>query len=337
MELPTACFEGLQLVSVETIFSHLESAGFNAVRIPLSYDGFMRDRPTTPQCVSNFANPELQGLSYRGLLEKVIKHAASQNVLVLLDLHRLNSSEWPTDGMWYSSAVSERNVLNFWELAAQAFGDRRKYWNVMGADIFNEPHGATAWGPWKSFVEESAARIFRYAPHWTILAQGVGNDVGSLEFPAFWAENLAPAVSDPPRLRDEPRKLVLSPHVYGKWERCDWYSVEATKIAFAVANDDVTTQHLPSLASECVEIGERFASQDHRSLTSHTFRCPHSHLICLLFGRSILDMQGKSTRRQLPLECVGKNKALLCRIVALSISAVAYVLRAFEIRCLHPR
>lgn len=79
-----------------------------------------------------------------------------------------------------------------------------------------KPHGAETWTSWKDFAELAGNRILSLAPSWVIFVEGVGTLPGAPRpEPVFWAENLAPSLDDPPSLTDS-RKLVLSPHVYGK-------------------------------------------------------------------------------------------------------------------------
>lgn len=80
-----------------------------------------------------------------------------------------------------------------------------------------KPHGAEDWASWRSFVELAGNRILDLAPRWVIVAEGVGNlPKAPRPVPVFWAENLAPSVDDAPVLSN-PKKLVMSPHVYGMY------------------------------------------------------------------------------------------------------------------------
>jgi endoglucanase len=191
--------------------------GFNAIRVPMALDLYTKNSAVDPSHLSTFANPELSNARFRDVLDRLIQQAAARDILILLDLHRLKAAKWPTDGLWYSNDTSEDDVLGFWNSVAERFSDRALYWNIIGADIFNEPHGAKNWGDWKNFVERASVAVASHAPSWLILAEGVGNDAGQVKEPVFWAENLHPAYSDSPIVRPDRRKLVLSPHVYGTW------------------------------------------------------------------------------------------------------------------------
>jgi endoglucanase len=217
MEHELHCLEGLDRNSLSNILGTLVSHDFNALRIPLALDNFNRDRLLGSNAISTFANPDLTSVTYRQLLRLVVERAAEHNILVLLDLHRLDSRTWPSDGKWYNKDTSMNDVIVFWEKLATDFRDQ---WNVIGADVINEPHGAESWHAWREFAERAGNRILSVAPRWLVFVEGVGNLPDAPQrAPVFWAENLAPSVADPPALRD-PRKLVLSPHVYGTFSLC---------------------------------------------------------------------------------------------------------------------
>jgi hypothetical protein len=60
-----------------------------------------------------FVDGELQGMSGRDLLNHVITKAAQYNILVMLDLHRLNDQFIPQ--LWYSDEHSVDDVLTGWD------------------------------------------------------------------------------------------------------------------------------------------------------------------------------------------------------------------------------
>lgn len=134
-EGPTNCLEGLEKNSLDNILDIVATHNFNALRIPLAFDKW-RTNPLIPtKSISAFANPDLKHLPYRKLIRVVIERAASKNILILLDIHRLDATVWPSDGKWFSADVTAENLISMWEELAREFGSQ---WNVMGADIFNE-------------------------------------------------------------------------------------------------------------------------------------------------------------------------------------------------------
>lgn len=94
-------------------------------RTPLTLVACLRspvkaDASTPPVCVpvgvqvdGPFVDGELQGMSGRDLLNHVITKAAKYNILVMLDLHRLNDQFIPQ--LWYSEEHSVDDVLKGWD------------------------------------------------------------------------------------------------------------------------------------------------------------------------------------------------------------------------------
>lgn len=134
-EGPTHCLEGLNKNSLGNILDVVARHNFNALRLPLAFDKWKKNPLIASTAISSFANPDLKRLPYRKLVRAVIERAASKNILVLLDMHRLDASIWPSDGKWFSSDVSPENLIGMWEELAREFGSQ---WNVIGADVFNE-------------------------------------------------------------------------------------------------------------------------------------------------------------------------------------------------------
>lgn len=135
MEGTTHCFEGLDKNSLSNVLALLKEHRFNAIRVPIALDNFLRDPVVEGGSISTFANPNLKLVTYRELLRIFVKRAADHDILVLLDLHRLEAKRWPTDGLWYSDSVAVESVIGAWERLATDFASE---WNVLGADIYNE-------------------------------------------------------------------------------------------------------------------------------------------------------------------------------------------------------
>jgi endoglucanase len=74
--------------------------------------------------------------------------AAHAGMLVLFDMHRIQSNVWPDPvGLWYRETPENSTDVNVPLMAAWSIVLRRfcSHWNVFGVDIFNEPWGAE-WG-----------------------------------------------------------------------------------------------------------------------------------------------------------------------------------------------
>jgi aryl-phospho-beta-D-glucosidase BglC (GH1 family) len=99
--------------------------------------------------------------------------------------------------------------------------------NIIGIDIFNEPHDYT-WAEWKSLTEQAYTAINAVNPNILLFVQGVGTNAGTQDgTPATvtpvphgvaatnpnWGENLFEAGTNPLTVPKE--RVVFSPHTYG--------------------------------------------------------------------------------------------------------------------------
>ena len=153
------------------------------------------------------ASPELGGLTFLDMLEVLVDGASNNGLLVLFDLHRLKSTRWPDDGLWYTAGVSMNEVKAVWDTMQARFCNR---WNVIGADLLNEPHGAK-WGEWANAATDLGNFVLSKCQRWLVFVEGVAHE-GKSRSEFFWGENLEGAAHSPVRLSTA-NKLVYSPHV----------------------------------------------------------------------------------------------------------------------------
>lgn len=71
---------------------------------------------------------------------ELAKAAAKENVLMMLTAHRLFPADWPGKGLWYDDTYTENIQMQLWGMLAKELCSQ---WNVIGVDLFNEPHKAT--------------------------------------------------------------------------------------------------------------------------------------------------------------------------------------------------
>ena len=83
-------------------------------------------------------------MTRRQLMNHFVEKAAAYNMLVLLDMHRLNDQFIPQ--LWYSDDHPIDDVLSGWDTV---LGDLKKHWNVFAVDLKNEPFGVATWGTCK--------------------------------------------------------------------------------------------------------------------------------------------------------------------------------------------
>ena len=213
-----AMVDGLWEHPIAYYMSKLSALGINALRLPVAVDNVLLDpRPTT----SAWRDAEAARSRALGALKLLVRRAASAGILVLLDMHRLVGSIWPEPGgLWFNELVPEAAVHAAWRrLAALLCAE----WNVMGADLFNEPHRAR-WGggdarlDWAAAAERLGATVQKHCARWLVFVQGVADYRHAEEgrpSQFYWGENMQNATARPLRL-ERRNKLVYSPHVYGR-------------------------------------------------------------------------------------------------------------------------
>lgn len=209
-----AVVDGLWQRPLDAYLDFIAANQFNAIRVPLAYNHLLLN-PTPSESLLS-ANPGLVGLDMFQLLTLIVEHAAARGILILLDLHRLDSNVWPDpQGLWYSSSVSMEALQRMWDLLAKRFCG---HWNVMGADLFNEPHGGT-WATgdtatdWNLAAEQLATGVLDRCSRWLVFVEGIGQS-GRKMPEYFWGENLSGVRRKPLHLA-QPGKVVYSPHLYG--------------------------------------------------------------------------------------------------------------------------
>ena len=204
-EEPEMAPNGLWVHSMAWYLELIKQNGFNAIRVPFALDNVQRNLVPDVNMIS--ASPELGGLHFLDMLEELVDGAAANGLLVLFDLHRLQSTHWPDDGLWYTAGVSTDDVKSVWDTMQARFCNR---WNVIGADLFNEPHGAK-WGDWAKAASDIGNSVLSKCDRWLVFVEGVAHE-GKKGSEFFWGENLEGAAHSPVRL-NKANKLVYSPHV----------------------------------------------------------------------------------------------------------------------------
>ena len=237
--------------SLASVAAWLKQQGFNAVRIPFAADAVVTPRH---KCLENGnmggireQNPQLLVMSYVQQIQEVVKVAGNAGLLVLLDAHVVNAGVWPDGGKVDKTG---RTILtNAWQTLAEALCDPERYWNVIGADLKNEPY-SMFWGTppaalmnvgngyseddrWDTLATDLGSLVHRACPRWLSFVQGVGhcmsNDPGPCRLPSapgiqdmdistWWGENLQAAEHSKVNVGERRRgvgKTVASPHTYG--------------------------------------------------------------------------------------------------------------------------
>ena len=251
METKACVVGGAEHLPIETIAGWLKEQGFNAIRLPLAADAVLTpDHPCLlegDRASLRLHNTVLGSLDYVSQIGEVVHAAGDAGLLVLLDMHVLVAGHWPDGGV--VGGVGKKQLFDAWDRLADTFCDPNEYWNVMGADLKNEPYGMW-WGPesgndpsadpspmrWDTLATELGRRVHSRCQRWVTLVEGVGHcrdphptagctrpSAGShqdmdMKAGTWWGENLQAAAAAPVRLLESSshvQKVVYSPHTYG--------------------------------------------------------------------------------------------------------------------------
>lgn len=221
MEEENHVFGGLADTPADAMLKLAVDNNFNAIRVPLAYNNW-RNNPDIGTGIDHLMNSLISigdgHFYYLELLDKMIEMSGKKNILILLDLHRLNSAESELSGLWYSRTVSEDDVVDFWRKVCDRY---YRTWNVMGVDITNEPYkglwdNSKSPNNWKRAAERITNAVHAKCPHWLVMIEGVGKHAETLTDQPFWGENIH-AMKHARLAVQFPKKVALSPHVYGKF------------------------------------------------------------------------------------------------------------------------
>lgn len=225
-ETSTYTVDGLWKQPVSFFLDFLANNNFNIVRLPFSVD-LINGNYTPGSNINYYKNPQLQGLTSMQVMDYVINSAAQRGLLILLDMHSLEPDGASSNGLWYDTTHNETLVHDTWINLLIRY---QSNWNVIGADIFNEPYLAS-WGDGNNETDFSiwatkmgqdlldyGANLTPYQPQWINFVQGIAKGCG--ENACFWGENLENVKDKWITYYDDENnkilnKIVYSPHVYG--------------------------------------------------------------------------------------------------------------------------
>lgn len=219
--------EGLDRAPMDFYFNFLAQNNFNALRLPFNHKAVRQNSFIPLASFSPILNPELINVHtgtpvrYLEMLQAIADAAAKHNILVVLACDRLSADAFPGNGLWYEEhgALDEAATQDSWSRLAQALCGK---WNVVAADLMNEPHKAT-WAKndprtdWDKGATRVGNHVLNQCGRWLILVQGIymgATGDGGASKGYWWGENLWGAIKHPIAL-SIPSKLVYAPHTYG--------------------------------------------------------------------------------------------------------------------------
>lgn len=216
METETHTPHGLWQRDYKEMLAQIKSLGYNSIRLPFAVEALRSDKISGVD-FSIGANKELEGKTPLEVMDAVIQEAEKNNLLIILDSHRLNVKRIPE--LWYGDGYTEADWINVWKNLAQRYKSQK---NIIGADLKNEPHGRASWGTndlatdWRLAAERAGNAILGINPDWLIIVEGVEKNVpGQKQKNYWWGANLEGVRRYPVRLSRR-NKLVYSPHEYGQ-------------------------------------------------------------------------------------------------------------------------
>lgn len=178
MENAEPALGGLDARSLGDILDFLSDHKFNAIRVPLSADSILSNSRTNKWLVSEALNPGLRDAPYFTMLDALVEEAATRGMLILLDMHRLEAAKSKYK-LWYDAATPESEVAWAWQQVAVRYCGS---WNILGADVFNEPTEVT-WGypdgysnatNWMSGATVLGNAVLAKCPDWLVFMSGAG-------------------------------------------------------------------------------------------------------------------------------------------------------------------
>ena len=211
LEQSTFTPQGMDVRSYQAMMDQMKQLGYNTIRIPYSNQIF--DAGKSPLFINYTLNPDLVGLNPLGILDKIVSYAGHDGLRIILDDHATTTTGPNATGLWYTTAYPQTTWINDWTLLAQRYANNP---TVIGADLFNEPHGQATWGSgnaatdWRLASQNAGNAILAANPNWLIFVEGIQTTSQGSD---WWGGNLAAAAQFPVVLKT-PGRLVYSPHDY---------------------------------------------------------------------------------------------------------------------------
>ncbi|EOD29661.1 hypothetical protein EMIHUDRAFT_233753 [Emiliania huxleyi CCMP1516] len=210
--------------AVDDYIAFLTRHGFNSVRLPLSVEHVASNPTLTGSC-----GREWEGLRSLAALDDLVRRLQDAGIYVMLGIHVIatdtNSALWCQSVEGGCSSEDEEPLFDAWSSLVTRYCASP---NVIAADLYNEPFGAT-WGSgdrmtdWDLAAERLGNHVLARCPRWLIFVQGIANNGGWCRnhpsglhsgHTCWWGEAVHPHRAHPIELSDA-SKLVLSPHAYG--------------------------------------------------------------------------------------------------------------------------
>lgn len=202
---------GLWADGYKLMIDRMKSMGFNAIRLPFAGNTFTGtpsgvDFTKSGNSVFQSSTPGVVKPAI-DVMDIIIDYAASKGMWIILDFHRRQVGNG-ADGNPIGTGQTQQQWIDTWLMLATRYKDKT---NVIGADLYNEPHLLT-WNTWAGLAELAGNAIHNVAPAWLIFVEGVGSYNGE----AYWQGGQLRGARDRPVQLQVQDRLVYSPHEYGQ-------------------------------------------------------------------------------------------------------------------------
>ena len=124
----------------------MKSVGFNALRIPLSSNGVLHQYEKT---VANSSVAACRSLppnaSSWDVLDALVKICENETMYLILDMHRIDERNQNMQPLANATAL-----FTSWQTVLARY---KSSTNLIGVEIFNEPHGTISFDQWNATIE----------------------------------------------------------------------------------------------------------------------------------------------------------------------------------------
>lgn len=202
---------GLWQHDLDFYFSTMKNLDINAIRVPFSSEWIYYNWDLYPYDGNVSGDITCQHKKSIEILDLIFEKAKENNMVILLDLHRLHK-EYISE-LWYSPSDDQYTTYTFFETWFRILDRYIDKPNLLGIDLLNEPHGQASFGSgnpsndWKLFIEYAVPKIMKRYPHRSFLIFVEGINWGHT-----FADYRYHPINLPPNIMNQ---IVFSPHVYG--------------------------------------------------------------------------------------------------------------------------
>jgi endoglucanase len=190
--------EGLWQYPIDHYLDIIETNGFNALRIPFSVDMMYYKNTTIPDPNLVQGDPSLYNMTSLEIMDMIVHKCGERGIVVLLDCHRTSMSSpsprWYIPGNRY---FTEEIFMENWRRVLDHFS---VYPNLLGVEIYNEPHGDATMAEFSRMI----VRLLDSRPN-----DGTLFFVDGVE----WGHDLRDLRNDNPLINYQ--QIIYTPHIYG--------------------------------------------------------------------------------------------------------------------------